>query len=111
MREVKNLATVKAKKMVERVTTDLKKLFEGEYRPLVEQYNEMRFMLAKHELDIKSKDTKQQVLEQLNAAKDTFYDALPVKYIDLIPDIDFKQPSEMPPLSLEEVTSMNRTLN
>ena len=39
VRQLKNLATIKAKKMIGRVTEDLKKLFEGEYRPIVEQYN------------------------------------------------------------------------
>lgn len=51
------------------------------------------------------------VLEHLNAEKDTYYDAYAIKYIELISDIDFRQPIELPPLTLEQVTSMNSLLN
>ena len=49
IRDTKQLATIKAKRMMNTVTEDFKKIFREEYHYIVEQYNQMRYQLFKNE--------------------------------------------------------------
>ena len=47
-------------------------------------------MLGEHEKAVAATNDGRSELEAINAAKDTYYNAVAVKYIDVIPDITFR---------------------
>lgn len=67
--------------------------------------------MAKLENRLQSSQRLTEVLEELNVEKDTFYDHLPIRFIDLCEDIEFKQPEDLPPLTADDVIGNHALLN
>ena len=109
-RNLKQLATLKAQRMMSTMFEDMKKLFTMEYAHIVEGYNRMRYQLGKLEKKVAVTETTNQVLEKLNSEKDTFYDHLPIRFIDVTEDLDLEDPSNVH-LSEQQVTDANMLLN
>ena len=89
---------------------DMKKLFTMEYGHLVEGYNRMRYQLWKLENKVAKTETTNQLLEYLNSEKDTFYDHLPIRFIDITEDLDLEDPSNVH-LTDQDIAEGNITLN
>lgn len=84
LRNTKQLAVIKSRKMFLQMFDDLKRLFKDEYFLVVEQYNKIRYQMWKLENKIQVTEEQNEYLEFLNAEKDAFYDINPMRFIPLV---------------------------
>ena len=112
MRNVKKLTEVKTKALISKVFENLKDIFKKEYNAVVKQYNAIREQLYTLEKRESTYQNQAKELEYLNAEKDTFYDHLPIKFIDMLPEMGLEYiPLEDIHLDQQEVHQASSLFN
>lgn len=110
LRNTKQLAVIKSRKMFLQMFEDLKKLFKEEYHLVVEQYNKIRYQMWKLENKLQKTEEQNEYLEFINSEKDTFYDVNAIRFIDLAEGFQYSDPSDID-ISPDEVAEANILYN